>query len=147
MPFDGMNFELLDEIEIGVARPSRVFGWRHWLKVIGLWRAPEPLEPLDQPGEVVRLLAEARELIAEDDRWAQGAFWRYPNRRCAMGALRFVARKRNDLDVAASAYSALVKVARSRGYLSVERMNDNSSHGEVLTAFDEAIQTVRDRRL
>jgi hypothetical protein len=38
-----------------------------------------------------------------------------------------------------AANAVLLSVAMRRGFDSIEKMNDNSTHREVLSAFDEAI--------
>jgi len=65
--------------------------------------------------------------------------------RCAVGAVRIAA---DFLDYPAPgqvALSLLARVAASRGFASIEAMNDRSRHGHVLAAFDDAIEVARFR--
>jgi hypothetical protein len=139
MPFDGTNLPDLDAIDTAALTKSPAARWRLWLR--SLWaRKPGIIVPQpDRAAAVVRLLEDAKTLISDEDTWGQGAYWRFPNRRCAMGALRFAARQVDDISIARSACTVLALVATSRGFTSVECMNDRSSHAEVLRAFNEAI--------
>ena len=82
-------------------------------------------------------------MIANEAQWVRGAYWRFPNRRCAIGALRATARRREDVTLAWSAHALLLQVADRRCFSSVEAMNDHSSHADVLGGFDEALALAR----
>ncbi|HTT80276.1 MAG TPA: hypothetical protein VMF86_11410 [Stellaceae bacterium] len=143
MPFDGIDLPVFDILDAPIPAKSRAAGWL--LRLRSLWaRKPDSVETLvERRLAVVQLLEDANALISDPDAWGQGAYWRFPNHRCAMGALRFAARRLDDIAVPRSAHAVLALVARSRGYTSVEWMNDRSSHSEVLQAFDEAIALAR----
>jgi hypothetical protein len=47
--------------------------------------------------------------------------------------------------VESRAYKMLLEVANRRGFLNIEIMNDRSTHEQVLSAFEEAIATARQR--
>lgn len=72
----------------------------------------------------------------------RGTYWWFPGRRCAVGALRAAAKRVKDPVPAWLAHSFLTSVARSRGFVNVEAMNDRSSHAAVLQAFGDAITLV-----
>jgi hypothetical protein len=100
-----------------------------------------PPEPLDTA--VLRVLEEARGLIAEREDWRQGSYETLRGERCAVGALRLAA---DYLDYRAAglvAQDMLTLIALSRGYRDIETMNDHSRHESVLAAFDEAIAAAR----
>jgi hypothetical protein len=97
------------------------------------------LRALDHDVAVAQLLRDARALIENPRNWAQRRYWTLSGRRCAVGALRAVARGLVEPDIAWAAHNLLITVARSRGFGTVEEMNDRSSHSEVLRAFDSAI--------
>jgi hypothetical protein len=78
-------------------------------------------------------------LIENPENWTRGTYATLFGRRCAVGALRAAASWLEGPSPAWSAHDLLIRVSRSRGFTSVEAMNDHSSHAEVLTAFDEAI--------
>ena len=86
-----------------------------------------------------RLLRAARALIAEEDRWVQGRYETLRGRRCAMGALQAAARALRDTRGFETARDLLRTEALIRGYSHVEKMNDRSTHAQVLAAFDGAI--------
>ena len=93
------------------------------------------------PLEVGAVLCAARALIEPDRSWLRGQYHRSYSRFCAMGALRHASRHAPPA-VLARAHALLLDVARQRGFETVERMNDHSTHPEVLSAFDVAIAAV-----
>ena len=105
-----------------------------------LLRAPAP-PGIVLPPELAaaRLLRAARALIAEEDRWVQGRYETLRGRRCAMGALQAAARALRDTGGFETARDLLRTEALIRGYSHVEKMNDRSTHAQVLAAFDGAI--------
>ena len=86
----------------------------------------------------VRLLTLGRELIAVEGNWVRHCYETIGGRRCAVGALRAAARFTGSVRLR-EAQIMLLAVARERGFADVETMNDKSSHGQVVSAFDEAI--------
>ena len=99
---------------------------------------PHSIAPEDDVRIARRLLAGARTLIEEPDRWEQGAY-EISSRRCAVGALHASCKGRSDAAGLILAHEFLLEAAMRRGYSRIESMNDRSSHEEVLSAFDEAI--------
>ena len=104
-----------------------------------------PLTP-ETAVAVVRLLSEARALIAAREAWVQRMYETPFGQRCAVGALyRIGVRGGVDPALVWRTHDALLRIALRRGYPTVEMMNDRSSHEHVLAAFDEAIATARRR--
>ena len=135
MPFDGTEF-----VDHASAETSRASGTS---AVPG--RAF--LAPLPSPSPAVRLLCAARELIAAPERWARGRYATEDDRHCAVGALRAAARVTGDAEALRRAHRLLLQIAIRRGFPSVERMNDESSHHHVVNAVDEAIRKAECDRL
>jgi hypothetical protein len=99
------------------------------------------------PPETVTLqvLTLARALIEDERNWVQRRYETLGGRRCAVGALRSAARLLELRSPQRDAADLLLSVAMSRGYSDIEKMNDNSTHVQVLSAFDEAIVRARQR--
>jgi hypothetical protein len=140
MPFDGSGFirAIPESMPLRPSWPARLLSA---LRVRA--RLPSPPPVLDDA--VLRVLEEARGLIELREDWTQGTLETLRGARCAVGAVRIAA---DFLDYPAPgrvALSLLARVAASRGYASVEAMNDRSRHGQVLAAFDEAIEAARFR--
>jgi hypothetical protein len=89
----------------------------------------------------VRLLTLGRELIAVEGNWVRHCYETIGGRRCAVGALRAAARF-TGLRLG-EAQAILLAVAWERGFADVETMNDKATHGQVLSAFDDAIARAR----
>ncbi len=85
----------------------------------------------------LRLLRRARALIAREETWVQGHYSGNGGGYCAVGALLHAGGHRNR-EQFRQALSRLLLEARSRGFVSVEAMNDASSHPQLLAAFDRA---------
>ena len=83
-------------------------------------------------------------MIEERKDWVQRRYETRDGRRCAVGALRCAARLLNVASRQTGATAALLSVAMTRGFSDIESMNDNSTHRQVLLAFDEAITRVPD---
>jgi len=134
MPFDSVEFRL-ERTPPPAKRRDR---GRFWDILSRGFRAPslppDPIEPA-----IVRVLEEARGLIAEREDWTQGEYETRGGERCAVGALRHSASLLNYPHAGAAALALLSSIARARGFPSVERMNDRSAHSQVLAAFDAAI--------
>jgi hypothetical protein len=145
MPFDGTDFRVPTALDTGLFPIWSEHGLRHWLrtrfrpqnreKAVVMFHASPP----ERASAIVRLLQDAKGLIEDPEDWTRGTYRSLRGRRCAVGALRAAARHLNDPSPAWSAHELLIRVARSRGFTSVEAMNDRSSHAGVLAAFDEAI--------
>ncbi len=100
-------------------------------------------------GEVgtVQLLTIARALIADEENWVQGRYETIDGRRCAVGALRVASRLMGVRTPPRDATGLLLTVANGRGFNDIEKMNDRSTHSQVLTAFDEAITRAHTRQI
>jgi hypothetical protein len=147
MPLDGIDFGTPTALDTGLFPIWSKHGARTWISAHARSGrrgkiAPEslrtPLQP-DRYAATVQLLHEARGLIEDPHGWTQGTYRSFRGRRCAIGALRAAARHMNGPEPAWAAHQLLINIARSRGFASVEAMNDHSSHPAVLGAFDEAI--------
>jgi hypothetical protein len=95
--------------------------------------------------DVVQVLKEARRLIEKADRWSQGNYRTVRGRRCAIRALCDASVMLNLKPAGNIAGDLLDEVARRHGHITSERMNDQSTHAEMLAAFDEAIVAARQR--
>jgi hypothetical protein len=97
--------------------------------------------PAAQPDALtLQVLTIGRALIEDRKDWVQRRYETRDGRRCAVGALRGAARLLNLHGPQPGANNLLLSVAMSRGFNDIESMNDNSSHRQVLSAFDEAIR-------
>jgi hypothetical protein len=137
MPFDGTEF--VDHVSPGTSRASEA-------SPVPARAFLTPSSP-PAPSPAVRLLREARSLIAAPERWARGRYATEDDRHCAVGALRAAARVTGDADALRRAHRLLLQIAIRRGFQSVERMNDESSHHHVVSAVDEAIRKAECDRL
>ncbi|MGH7044800.1 MAG: DUF6197 family protein [Stellaceae bacterium] len=147
MPFDGTYFPAPRPSDTGLFPIWSRHGCRLWFQSrlcrskrspVALLRAPLPTE---HDLAVADLLREAKGLIADPESWTRRTYRSLGGQRCAIGALRAAAKRLDDPSIAWAAHSLLIDVARSRGFTNVETMNDRSSHGAVLAAFDQAIRT------
>jgi len=148
MPFDGTEYRVAPLRPAPVA-PETVGLWSRLrtattsfftqARALPLWSLA-PGEPVI-PSEVtaVQLLRAARGLIELEDRWVQGRYETVRGRRCAMGALQAAARVLRDPRAFEEAKDLLRTEAVLRGYSHVEKMNDRSTHGQVLAVFEAAI--------
>jgi hypothetical protein len=140
MPFDSAEF-FRDRY---FAAPERG-RWR--LLAARLRRAFRGPGPVDEPiaPAMLRVLEEARGLIARREDWVQGDYETLGGERCAVGALRLAAEFLDYPRAGVAAHALLTGIAIGRGFTSIERMNDHSPHDEVLGAFDAAIAAARQR--
>lgn len=144
MPLDGIDFGTPTALDTGLFPIWSKQGCRVWVDAHArrVKAAPTalraPLSP-EHGVHTVQLLQDARELIEDPSHWTQGTYRSFRGRRCAIGALRAAARRSTGPEPAWAAHQLLINIARSRGFASVEAMNDHSSHAAVLGAFDEAI--------
>ncbi len=159
MPFDGNEFS--GTLSPTPALPASVFGKpasaapaptqtaptrpEGWLATLtAFWRRPArgflPRHTQDLPEiGAADLLRQARAVIDDEGRWAQGRYSTLDGRHCAVGALRAVTRDVNTRRAGKRAHAVLRGVALESGFGSVEQMNDRWSHAEVMRAFDRAI--------
>jgi hypothetical protein len=141
MPFDGTEFFRKQATPAGgrAACYARMAASLLWPFRTAFFRpAPGPID-----AAILRVLEEARGLIAQREDWTQGALETFRGERCAVGALRLAA-DFLDYELAGRlAHDLLRQIAAERGFSSVEAMNDYSRHDAVLSAFDTAISAAR----
>ena len=102
--------------------------------------------PSNSPGATtVQVLGLARTLIEDERNWIQRRYETLDGRRCAVGALRSASRLLAVRCVNSEAHNLLLEVAVGRGFSDIEKMNDHSTHGQVVSAFDIAIARARAR--
>lgn len=143
MPFDGLGY---------IATQSKVTLWDRITRVV--WGAPnvtsralpiafQPLAPEEADNTALQMLTLGRALIEDRKDWVQRRYETRDGRRCAVGALRGAARLMHLHGPNNGANAILLSVAMRRGFNDIESMNDNSTHRQVLSAFDEAITRAR----
>jgi len=147
MPFDGLGY--VDTTTSTTAKPSI------WARLTQFALGAPPVSkniplhafqpiPASQPDAVtVQVLTIGRALIEDRKDWVQRRYETRDGRRCAVGALRGASRLLNLHGPQSGANTMLLAVAMSRGFNDIESMNDNSSHRQVISAFDEAIARAR----
>lgn len=148
MPFDGTEFRVAP-LRVTPIAPEAKGIWSRvrvattalftQARALPVWSLA-PNEPV-VPSEVtaVQLLRAARGLIELEDKWVQGRYETVRGRRCAMGALQAASRVLRDPRAFEEAKDLLRTEAVVRGYSHVEKMNDRSTHAQVLAVFDAAI--------
>ena len=149
MPFDGAEF-LQKAPPSGAPStpdPSKLVWYRRLATALRRQVYPELRQPgAEETGDaVVRLLEDARDLIASPEHWVRGTYETATGRRCAVGALSRAAHPVRQPATLRRAHMELLRVALKRGFRTVEMMNDESQHKNVLSAFDEAIVAARRR--
>jgi hypothetical protein len=139
MPFDGLGYvSTTAKLSIWARLTQFALGAPPITKTIPL-HAFQPI-PASQPDAVTaQVLTIGRALIEDRKDWVQRRYETRDGRRCAVGALRGASRLLNMHGPQTAANAILLSVAMSRGFNDIESMNDNSSHRQVLSAFDEAI--------
>jgi hypothetical protein len=147
MPFDGLGY-----VNTTTTMPAKPSIWTRLMQ-LALGAPPVtksiPLHafkpvPAGQPDAVtLQVLMIGRALIEDRKDWVQRRYETRDGRRCAVGALRGAARLMNLHGPQTGANTILLSVAMSRGFNDIESMNDNSSHRQVVSAFDEAITRAR----
>lgn len=150
MPFDGNEF-LGTKFSAAVLARQHVGVWGRMRRVVhallpGMRRSPYgvPLMPALTPEQTtVQVLQLARTLIEDERHWVQRRYETLDGRRCAVGALRSASRLLNLRGQPTGPHNMLLTVAISRGFTDVEKMNDHSTHPQVLSAFDQAIGRAR----
>lgn len=139
MPFDGLGFVTTKQkVSIWGRIGQFVWGTPPVQKPLPL-KAFDPLPPGQADNATLQVLTIGRALIEDRKDWVQRRYETRDGRRCAVGALRGAARLLNLQGPQSGANAILLSVAMSRGFNDIESMNDNSSHRQVLSAFDEAI--------
>src|SRR3954447_16534933 len=139
MPFDGLHY---------LAPATKPSLWTRFSNyVIGVPPVSKAVPahlfqpvPATQPDALAaQVLTSGRALIEDRKDWVQPRYETRDGRRCAVGALRGAARLLNVPSPQTGANAVLLSVAMSRGFNDIESMNDNSTHRQVLSFFDEAI--------
>jgi hypothetical protein len=102
-------------------------------------------EPADTQAAALQVLGLARTLIEDERHWIQRRYETLDGRRCAVGALRGAGRLLSARSLNIDAHNLLLEVAIQRGFTDIEKMNDHSTHAQVLSAFDVAIARARAR--
>jgi hypothetical protein len=146
MPFDGSEFVTTP------AKPSSPSPLRLLRRVGQNLRARGRSLPFAVPADdpaplsettTIQILGLARSLIAEERHWIQRRYETLDGRRCAVGAVRAAVRLLGTRVGPIDPHHALLMVAVSRGFTDIEKMNDHSTHAQVVSAFDEAIYRLR----
>jgi hypothetical protein len=149
MPFDGADFLQFRLPDSPPASAAPTFVWfGHWRSLFA-WRREtgktfEPI-PAQRALATLRVLSDAKGLIAAPEHWIQRQYEAPGDRYCAVGAIRLAGYRLHDSAALSAAHELLLTVARERGFRSVQRMNDRSTHDEVMAAFDEAMAAARRR--
>ena len=147
MPFDGLGY--VNTSAITTTKPSiwtRLTQFALGAPPVAKSIPPQAFQPipLGQPDALtLQVLTVGRALIEDRKDWVQRRYETRDGRRCAVGALRGAARLMNLHGPQTGANTILLSVAMSRGFNDIESMNDNSSHRQVVSAFDEAITRAR----
>ena len=147
MPFDGLGYvnsttTSTTTTTLWTRLSHFIFGAPPISKSIPL-HAFQPI-PANEPDAVtLQVLTIGRALIEDRKDWVQRRYETRDGRRCAVGALRGATRLMNLHGPQTGANTILLSVAMSRGFNDIESMNDNSSHRQVISAFDEAIARAR----
>ncbi|MBV9250237.1 MAG: hypothetical protein JO227_13460 [Acetobacteraceae bacterium] len=143
MPFDGKEF-LGTTFDGSVPLFPKPGVWQR-LKVLARAFVPGEVTPAFKipqvPPEIatIQVLRLARTLIEDERHWIQRRYETLDGRRCAVGALRGAARLLELRGHHNEPHNLLLSVAMSRGFSDIEKMNDHSTHQQVLSAFDDAI--------
>jgi hypothetical protein len=156
MPFDGQDFKQITQLpqDAEPATPAaasvaqstfrRLLGQGFWslaATVVGkpVYAYAVPQRPPESPEvAAAQLLRSARSMIDREEMWVQGRYNARGGRHCAIGALRAAGRFYHS-ETLRLAHALLHNVANGRGFDSVEKMNDASTHGQVMAAFGSAI--------
>jgi hypothetical protein len=150
MPFDGTEFTVTP-VQEALARPGV---WALLRQVVRRLQPGARALPVEFPGTMpgaspelatLQVLRLARTLIEDERHWIQRRYETLDGRRCAVGALRSASRLLALRSLNSEAHNLLLEVAAGRGFTDVEKMNDHSTHGQVVTAFDLAITRAQAR--
>jgi hypothetical protein len=138
MPFDGIGFVGTQQGSVWTRLSQFTKAWLPTAKKPATQLLAPP--PASQPDALtLQVLTVGRALIEDRKDWVQRRYETRDGRRCAVGALRGAARMMNLQGSQSGAHALLLSVAMGRGFNDIESMNDNSSHRQVVSAFDEAI--------
>jgi len=156
MPFDGREFTGATFVPPAPEFPQSPTLWDRVrvatqsflprLRALPTLRSFSPDPALPNEVATVQLLTIARALIADEENWVQGRYETIDGRRCAVGALRVASRLMGVRTPPRDATGMLLTVANGRGFNDIEKMNDRSTHAQVLSAFDEAITRAQVRQ-
>lgn len=156
MPFDGKEFTGATILAPSPEGPQSPSVWERVrvatksflprLRALPTLRSFSPDPTLPSEVATVQLLTIARALIADEENWVQGRYETIDGRRCAVGALRVASRLMGVRTPPRDATGMLLTVANGRGFNDIEKMNDRSTHSQVLAAFDEAINRAQVRQ-
>jgi hypothetical protein len=147
MPFDGSEF-VANPVETGARHPGI---WAVLRAAASQFRPSAKgllptILPSDSPGVgTVQVLSLARSLIEDEQHWIQRRYETLDGRRCAVGALRCATRLMSLRNLNLDAHNLLLEVAIGRGFSDIEKMNDHSTHRQVVSAFDVAIDRAQAR--
>jgi hypothetical protein len=150
MPFDGSEF-IATSVRTDSTQPGL---WEMLRRTARRIRPGAKGVPLEFPGAVpaiapgaatVQVLRLARTLIEDERHWIQRRYETLDGRRCAVGALRSAGRLLALRSLNIDAHNLLLEVAIGRGFTDIEKMNDHSTHGQVVSAFDIAITRAQTR--
>jgi len=150
MPFDGSEF-IATPVRTGTKHPGFWQVVRQAARRMRPGAKALPLEfPQSSPTEApavatVQVLSLARTLIEDERHWIQRRYETLDGRRCAVGALRSAGRLLTARSLNVDAHNLLLEVAIGRGFTDIEKMNDHSTHGQVVSAFDIAIARAQAR--
>jgi hypothetical protein len=151
MPFDGSEF-VATLVQSPPAKPPsrsplrllRQFGESLRARSRTLPFAVPADDPAPSPdASTLQVLGLARSLIQDERHWIQRRYETLDGRRCAVGAVRAAVRLLGMRAGPVDPHHALLMVAVSRGFTDIEKMNDHSTHSQVISAFDEAIYRLR----
>lgn len=142
MPFDGLGYSPSPAKPSALGRLLQFFQRSTPTVETQPIRAfqPVPTQPEAIPLQVLTI---GKALIEDRKDWVQRRYETRDGRRCAVGAIRGAARLMNLHGPLTGANAIMLSVAMSRGFNDIESLNDNSSHRQVLSAFDEAISRSR----
>lgn len=151
MPFDGSEF-VVTPVQSTPAKPParrpmqllRQLGDSLRARGRGLPFAVPTETPATVPAaSTIQVLGLARSLIQDERHWIQRRYETLDGRRCAVGAVRAAVRLVGMRVGPIDPHHALLMIAVSRGFTDIEKMNDHSTHTQVLSAFDDAIIRLR----
>jgi len=150
MPFDGSELfgTTLDAAALAKQHTGVWWRMRRFARslVPGMRTSPfgVPMAPALTPEQTaLQVLQLARTLIEDERHWIQRRYETLDGRRCAVGALRSAARLLDLRGQPNGPHNMLLAVAIGRGFTDVEKMNDHSTHPQILSAFDQAITRAR----
>ncbi len=139
MPFDGLGYLTTQpKVSIWTRMSHFVLGIPPVAKSVPAYMF-QPVPATHPDAVTVQILTIGRALIEDRKDWVQRRYETRDGRRCAVGALRGAARLLSLHGPQTAANTILLSVAMNRGFNDIESMNDNSTHRQVISAFDEAI--------